>query len=67
MNKTKQFLLIILNSRKYSYEDIFSKLDLFFLLDRISESEYLELSQKVKSDYQKEEVLEGEVYENVEE
>lgn len=67
MNKTKQFLLIILNSRKYSYEAIFSKLDLFFLLDRISESEYLELSEKVKSDYQKEEDFSEVNNENVEE
>ncbi len=67
MNKTKQFLLIILNSRKCSYEDIFSKLDLFFLLDRISESEYLELSEKVKTDYRKDETLTEVAYENVEE
>ncbi len=48
MNKTKQFLCVIIDSGRYSYESLFSKLDLFFLFDRISESDYIELSEKVK-------------------
>ena len=47
MNKTYQYLLIIISSKKYSYESLFSKIDLFLMLDRISESEYLELSEKL--------------------
>ena len=34
MNRTYQFLLIIIRSGKYSHSDLFSKLDLFFMLDR---------------------------------
>lgn len=44
MNRTYQFLLIIIRSGKYSHSDLFSKLDLFFMLDRITEEQYLELS-----------------------
>ncbi len=51
MNRTKEFLLVILESGKYSYESLFSKLDLFFLLDRVSEEEYVELSDKIKEKY----------------
>lgn len=47
MNKTYQYLLIIVSSGKYSYESLFSKIDLFLMLDRISESEYLEISEKL--------------------
>lgn len=49
MNKTYQYLLIIVSSEKYSYESLFSKIDLFFMLDRISEEEYLELSDKLSA------------------
>ncbi len=62
MNKTKQFLLLLIEMRRYSYEAIFSKLDLFFLFDRISESDYLELSEKTQKIYGEESVeneLEG--------
>ena len=51
MNRTKEFLCVILESGKYSYESLFSKLDLFFLLDRLCEEEYLELSEKIKKKY----------------
>ncbi len=48
MNKTYEYLLIILSKKKYSHESLFSKLDLFLMLDRISENEYLELSEKLR-------------------
>ncbi|MBQ9976828.1 MAG: hypothetical protein IJP16_09980 [Clostridia bacterium] len=48
MNRTYQFLLIIIRSGKYSHSDLFSKLDLFFMLDRITEEQYLELSEMLR-------------------
>ena len=53
MNKTYKYLLIVLASKRYSYESLFSKLDLFLMLDRISEKEYLELSEKLKAEENK--------------
>ena len=47
MNKTYEYLTIILTSKKYSYESLFSKLDLFLMLDRISTEQYMELSGKL--------------------
>lgn len=47
MNKTYQYLLIIVSSGKYSLDLLFSKIDLFLMLDRISEEEYLELFEKL--------------------
>ena len=47
MNKTYQYLLVIVSSKKYSYESLFSKIDLFFMLDRITEGQYLELVEKI--------------------
>ena len=45
MNRTYQFLSIVIKSKKYSHEEMFSKLDLFFMLDRINEAQYMELSE----------------------
>ena len=53
MNKTYQYLLIVIASKKYSYESLFSKLDLFLMLDRISEEEYVELSKMLKKEENK--------------
>jgi len=53
MNKTYQYLLIVIASKKYSYESLFSKLDLFLMLDRISEEEYVELSNMLKKEENK--------------
>lgn len=53
MNKTYQYLIIILASKKYSYESLFSKLDLFLMLDRINEKEYIELSERLKAEENK--------------
>ena len=44
MNRTYQFLSIVIKAKKYSHEEMFSKLDLFFMLDRINEEQYMELS-----------------------
>ncbi len=49
MNKTYQYLLIIISSGKYSYDSLFSKIDLFWMLERITEEEYLELSKKLSA------------------
>ena len=53
MNKTYQYISIIIESKKYSYEELFSKLDLFFMLGRISESEYMTLAEKMNEGYVK--------------
>lgn len=60
MNKTYQYLLIIVSSGKYSYESLFSKIDLFLMLDRITSDEYLELYKKL-SEKKNKEVIEDEL------
>lgn len=57
MNKTYQYISIIIDSKKYSYEELFSKLDLFFMLSRISESEYMALAEKMNEGYEKGEAV----------
>jgi hypothetical protein len=57
MNKTYQYISIIIESKKYSYEELFSKLDLFFMLGRISESEYMTLAEKMNEGYVKGEAV----------
>ena len=54
MNKTYQYLLVIVSSGKYSYESLFSKIDLFLMLDRINSIEYLELHRKLTEKKNKE-------------
>jgi hypothetical protein len=50
MNRTYQYLLIIISAKKYSYESLFSKLDLFLMLDRITQEQYVELTSKLEGE-----------------
>jgi len=44
INKTYSNLKILITANRYDYADMFSKLDIFFALDRITENEYIELT-----------------------
>ena len=41
---TYRLLKLLIERNRYEYEDMYSKLDLFMAMDRITEEEYLELT-----------------------
>lgn len=44
MNRTYENCKSIINDGRYTYDDMFNKLDLFWLIDRVTEAEYVELT-----------------------
>lgn len=47
MNKIYGYLLHLIEKGAYEYEDMQNKLDLFFLVGRITEEEYRLLTEKI--------------------
>ena len=43
-NTTYQYSRLIIEHNRYEYSDMFAKLDLFLLVGRITEEEYIELT-----------------------
>ena len=43
-NRTYRNLKLLITSDRYIYNDMFAKLDIFYTLNRITEAEYIELT-----------------------
>lgn len=44
MNRTYENCKLLITAGRYAYEDMFNKLDLFLMMGRITEAEYVELT-----------------------
>lgn len=44
MSKTATLCKILITKNRYTYDDMYAKLDLFLLIGRITEEEYVELT-----------------------
>lgn len=44
MSKTAALCKILITKNRYTYDDMYAKLDLFLLMGRITEDEYVELT-----------------------
>lgn len=44
MNRTYENCKLIIESNRYTYDDMFNKIDLFLMVGRITEAEYVELT-----------------------
>lgn len=44
MSKTATLCKILITKNRYTYDDMYAKLDLFLLMGRITEEEYVELT-----------------------
>lgn len=44
MSKTATLCKILITKNRYTYDDMYAKLDLFLLVGRITEDEYVELT-----------------------
>lgn len=44
MGKTATLCKILITKNRYTYDDMYAKLDLFLLMGRITEDEYVELT-----------------------
>lgn len=44
MGKTAALCKILITKNRYTYDDMYAKLDLFLLMGRITEDEYVELT-----------------------
>lgn len=44
MSKTATLCKILITKNRYTYDDMYAKLDLFLLMGRITEDEYVELT-----------------------
>lgn len=44
MNRTYENCKLLITAGRYTYEDMFNKLDLFLMIGRITEAEYVELT-----------------------
>ena len=44
MGKTAALCKILITKNRYTYDDMYAKLDLFLLMGRITEEEYVELT-----------------------
>lgn len=44
MNRTYENCKLLITAGRYTYEDMFNKLDLFLMMGRITEAEYVELT-----------------------
>lgn len=44
MEKTAALCKILITKNRYTYDDMYAKLDLFLLMGRITEDEYVELT-----------------------
>lgn len=44
MNRTYENCKLLITAGRYTYEDMFNKLDLFLMMGRVTEAEYVELT-----------------------
>ena len=44
MNRTYENCKLLITTGRYTYEDMFNKLDLFLMMGRVTEAEYVELT-----------------------
>lgn len=44
MNRTYENCKLLITAGRYTYEDMFNKLDLFLMMGRVTEGEYVELT-----------------------
>lgn len=44
MNRTYENCKLIIESNRYTYDDMYNKIDLFLMVGRITEAEYVELT-----------------------
>lgn len=44
MNRTYENCKLLINDGRYEYDDMFNKIDLFLMVGRITEAEYVELT-----------------------